>query len=628
MSAPAAATNRRRRTVLRWIPPRIRRRLRAARPVAEAGQALVIVLGMVGMLTAGVAALAQNAVAHQTLIAADTLQHESFQALQAGIDEYLSAANSNPDFIICKASNETSGFCANALQFNTWTPVPGVSPTDGPPAWYWLGNPSIDFATGNVSLTVVGASGYPHNYSFEQGSMALSAKNDFLLNVLWINYDQVDPVVVQQAYGLSSPPTCYLYWASSTNPSKAANTLGPSGDNECIPVEFVTGDTLNGNVWIKDAIFVCGSPTFQAVHTMDPFLPSGTFTVEEPGCDTNNPTITDPAASTAGSATLNETIPATNASLVNVARADGCLFQGPTEITLNGTTMTVNSPDTPTGGPGLAGNDGLDTAGNPNQCMPTASNPTPTLPANGVIYVQNCPATDTGCTFDPMANLGEAGSTGPSFGDAIVQGTLTGPLTIATQNNVIIDGNLCYTSTDGCTQAPGSTLSGGSPNTDMLGLVAQNFVELNHPVQLVCTDYQFGQCYSQTYQDMPVCGQAGASPAPACDLASPTIDAVTLAMNHSFLVTNYSLGCPLGTLTVDGTLDMQWRGPVGALYSPDNPNCTSSNQSGYLKNYQYDSRLQYLSPPYYLNPGTPSWGLGAVTMSQTLTCKLSGCTDP
>ncbi len=610
----------------RRLGTRLRHRLRAARPAAEAGQALVIVLGLVGLLTAGAAALAQNAIQHQTMITSDTLQHESFQALQAGIDEYLSAANTNPDFIVCNHANETSGFCANALQFDTWVPVPGVSPTDGPPAWYRLADPSIDFATGTVSLTIVGASGYSHDYSFDQGAVTLSAENDFLLNVLWIYYNQVDPMVLQQVDGLSSPPSCELYWQADPSTGKQADTLGPS--QYCTAVEFVTGDTLTGNVWVKDSIFVCGSPTFQAVHTADTTLPNGKFTQPMPGCDSNNPTITNTAASTKGAATPNEKIPTTNSSLAQVAASDGCLYQGPTEITLHGSTMTVDSPDTPAAGAGASGGDGLDGASNPNQCLPTAQDPTPSLPANGVVYVQDCPTSDTGCTFDPMAGLGEMGNTGPTFGDAIVQGTLTGPLTIATANNIVIDGNLCYTSTNGCSQAPGTTLSGGSTNTDMLGLIAQNFVEINHPVQQGCSLYQYGQCWQYSYQDMPVCGTSGASPAPACDLSSPTVDGVSLAMNDSFLVNNYAIGCPLGTLTVDGTLDMKWRGPVGVSYGGGNPYCGSSSMSGYLKDYQYDSRLQYLSPPYYLNPGTPSWGLGAVTMSQTLTCKLTGCGDP
>jgi hypothetical protein len=43
----------------------------------------------------------------------------------------------------------------------------------------------------------------------------------------------------------------------------------------------------------------------------------------------------------------------------------------------------------------------------------------------------------------------------------------------------------------------------------------------------------------------------------------------------------------LGTITINGVIAQKWRGPVG-----------TSGGTGYLKNYSYDTRLQYASPPY------------------------------
>jgi hypothetical protein len=60
-----------------------------------------------------------------------------------------------------------------------------------------------------------------------------------------------------------------------------------------------------------------------------------------------------------------------------------------------------------------------------------------------------------------------------------------------------------------------------------------------------------------------------------------------LALGHSFIVQNYDEGDQLGTITVNGVIAQKWRGPVG-----------TSGGTGYLKNYGYDSRLQYASPPY------------------------------
>ena len=87
-------------------------------------------------------------------------------------------------------------------------------------------------------------------------------------------------------------------------------------------------------------------------------------------------------------------------------------------------------------------------------------------------------------------------------GDAIINGTLTGPLTIGTANNIIIDGNLCYSSGTTCSSVAGT--SGGPPTsaTDMLGLIAYNYVELNHPV-------------SGSSNAAVTCGSFGAPAAPA-----------------------------------------------------------------------------------------------------------------
>lgn len=563
----------------------------------EAGQALLVVIGVVGLLSAGTVALSQNAVTHQTMITQSAMQHEAYQAMVSGVNEYLAAANTNPDFVTCTSADDSDGFCADAVPLATWVPVPGAKANDTMGAWFWLQQPTIDYANASVSVTVVGASGSGGQYAYDQGTATFDATNDFLLNVLWIDYNQTDPVVLQQIDNLSTAPVCDLWQPAA--PGKAADSLGPSP--YCSDIDFVTGDTLDGSIWVKDAIFVCGTPHFDIVHTMDSNPPPGQFTEAGTGCaGENTPVISDPSASTAGSATPDESIPNTNNSLASTASAAGCLYEGPTEITLTGTTMEVDSPDTPTaGGSGTGPNDSLDASGNPNQCLPTTADPNPKLPSNGVIYVEDCPASNFGCSesgaFDPMAGLGETGNSGPSYGDAIVQGTVGAPLTIATANNIVVDGNICYLNNP-CGSAPPTT------STEVLGLIAQNFVEINHPNRA------------------PSCG-SGWSSAPDCTLQNPTVDAVILAMNGSFIVNNYNQGSPLGTLTVVGAIGQQWRGPVGTISG-------NSPATGYLKDYIYDNRLQVLSPPYYLNPGTASWGLGGITLQPTARCQPAGCGPP
>jgi hypothetical protein len=53
-------------------------------------------------------------------------------------------------------------------------------------------------------------------------------------------------------------------------------------------------------------------------------------------------------------------------------------------------------------------------------------------------------------------------------------------------------------------------------------------------------------------------------------------------------------------LHIDGAIAQRYRGPVGQ---------SGSNATGYLKQYVYDQRLKYLSPPKFLDPVASSWGV-------------------
>ena len=107
----------------------------------------------------------------------------------------------------------------------------------------------------------------------------------------------------------------------------------------------------------------------------------------------------------------------------------------------------------------------------------------------------------------------------------------------------------------------------------MLGLIANQFVRVYHPVDANCDNN----------------GGPG----------SIQIDAAILALQHSFTVDHYYCGNPLGTLTVNGVIAQKFRGPVGTG--------GSSISTGYLKDYNYDDRLQLRQPPYFLDPVQSAW---------------------
>jgi hypothetical protein len=205
--------------------------------------------------------------------------------------------------------------------------------------------------------------------------------------------------------------------------------------------------------------------------------------------------------------------------------------------------MNVISPKTLSTNPGCVPGNGLN------------------LPANGVIYVQNVPSSGT----NSSSCSGSA-----CYGDVSLSGTLNGQLTIASEDDIVITGSVVY-----------HVYPGGS---DVLGLVANNDVAVQHASGADVTD----------------------------DL---TIDAAIMSLNHSFYVQNWKTGgntactsshpCadpPDHSLNINGVITQEFRGPVGT-FDP----ATGNLSTGYNKNYTYDTRLKYLSPPYFLSPTQSAW---------------------
>jgi hypothetical protein len=83
------------------------------------------------------------------------------------------------------------------------------------------------------------------------------------------------------------------------------------------------------------------------------------------------------------------------------------------------------------------------------------------------------------------------------------------------------------------------------------------------------------------------------------------VDGCVMAMDTSFMMENYWIGPPKGTLTVYGGIIQDERGPVGTFNGQ-----TGQKVSGYSKNYSYDNRLLGSPPPFIPTTGdyvTLSW---------------------
>jgi type II secretory pathway pseudopilin PulG len=330
----------------------------------------------------------------------------------------------------------------------------------------------------------------------------------------------------------------------------------------CDVISFVSGDEIKGPMHTNDTFAICGEPQLGR-NASDPIEMSepANETTQRAWYSTNE--ISHSGSSCSGSSKEFKGTevanapelkpPETNSQLAEIAESK-FKFKGQVRICLNGSTMTVGKGKTCTETSAYSG----------------------ALPSNGVIYVEN--ETCTGL-YSPFQNEYENTS---KCGNVYVHGTYSKPLTIAAGNNIIIDGNLTH-----------------SGEESMLGLIANNFIRIYHPRNVVTVEKCSGFGSSRRCEEVEEerCENVS-SP-----LKNVTIEAALLAINHSFIVDNYNCGSSLGTLTVIGAIAQNYRGAVG-----------TSGGTGFLKNYNYDERLKTIEPPSFIEPVQSDWVVGRETV--------------
>jgi hypothetical protein len=239
------------------------------------------------------------------------------------------------------------------------------------------------------------------------------------------------------------------------------------------------------------------------------------------------------------------TLPLTNSALKHDT-ATAYRFSGTTKIALHGTTMRVTG--TREDGTVLSGADVA-------------------IPSDGVVYVSNagsCPeydSVDSGAQPDTCGNLE-------------LQGDYAKNVTFTAENDIVIKEDVTRTVS-------------GSPF--LLGLIAANYVRVDHPV-INCDPASPVTCNFKT----------------GCDNAPGTpreveIEAAILSLTRSFIVDNWFCGASLGTLKVYGAIAQMFRGLVSRY------NGEVLGTSGYIKDYVYDTKLKYRSPPHFLDPVEAQW---------------------
>ena len=168
-------------------------------------------------------------------------------------------------------------------------------------------------------------------------------------------------------------------------------------------------------------------------------------------------------------------------------------------------------------------------------------------------------------------------------------GNYSGQLTIAAENDIVIDGNITRAE-----QLQRPARAGRQQLRPRLapGLRADRPRCTNGTVS---EELANGDCDKDNDGNRGVNGTGS--------LQNPQIDAAILAIDHSFIVDHYDCGSSLGTLTVNGAIAQKFRGAVG-----------TTGGTGYIKDYNYDDRLRYQEPPHFFDPVQSAWHVQRETL--------------
>lgn len=523
-------------------------------------------------LIAAVAVVAANGDSHQTARSAN--RQQAYEAALAGIHEYAFHLKQNQEYwatctgAATKEAEEKTPIALNEMGSTAnRRPVPGASGSTYaleiiPAAGYTKCNPAThETAVASMLETRGSARGTfrirstGYYQESEVKVMATFKPKSFLEYVYFTQLETSDPVTYGNAEAIAAANRqCSKsifggrYNAPLTNTSgqylneKGQVVSTTSEAKYCDTISFVKEDNIKGPMHTNDAFVICGSPTLgrsaqDPIEVSYPTSPGWfqTRNISVSGSNCSGNSTNFKGTFEVASPELNP--PATNGKLETAAQPE-FHYTGEVKICLEGSTMKV--------GPGSTCSGSL------------YSGP---LPANGVIYDSN----STGCTgeYSPFNVVYEPAKISPC-GNINIEGNFAKPLTIAAANNIVIMNNLTKANEEA-----------------MLGLVANNFIRVYHPVEM-----SSGTCSTSSKN---LTGS----------ITNLKIEAALLAINHSFIVDNYKCGAGLEKLNVKGAIAQKFRGAVGTTAG-----------TGYIKNYEYDDKFRTNEPPEFTSPEKTAWVLG------------------
>jgi hypothetical protein len=551
-----------------------RTRLRGA-ALAQEGFTLILALSVM-FVTSLLLAAAFTGVDNEILSTRrDNTQKQAYYAALAGVQEFEYQLQANPDYWEkCEGPKSTVPEESGERYEVTVLKAKGVaeaSPCPGTNPFTTI----IDSEPPLVNTFRIKSKGVAG--SAERSLIATFKVTGFLNFIYFTNFETEDPSLYK------APTGCEGAYHSEWSPKGLA----------CATITFTTGDSVNGPLHTNDATKVEGEATFgrEGENPPDAVEINGGTYPEDTGenCKGGKPVFNtaNGCYTTKGEMLV---MPESDTSLDSYVESAN-QFTGETRLLLNGTTNKISITWFKENGEKV-------------------EEPTHSWPKNGLIYVKSRAC---GFEFKPFGNddTAEELEVEKGCGNVYVSGTYSEPLTIAAEDDLTITGNIYPTSVAG-------KLGTAPSGTATVGLIAGEYVRVYHPVAktytvsgTTCNRYKVGKeekedkylgshtCeYTNSLEtcDSPTNLSASEDPNGWGSLSNPWIYAAILSTSHSFLVDNFRCAGQLGELNVYGAIAQDYRGIVGLI-----------GTSGYLKNYEYDTRLATDEPPYFLAPLRAGW---------------------
>ena len=520
----------------------------------EHGFSMIVVMGVMAASALFVAAAFAAANGDLPLTRDSQDRKQAYGAAEAGINYYQYHLNQDPDYwtkcTTVPPPNGTENQPVNQAWNGTGTDPRRWRKVAGTPTEYTIellpANGNSTCLVGNQATMIDQATG-----SFKIRATGRPRANSKLKRSLLAQFRRRS--FLDFLYFTEYETTDPINYASSWQSWAAANcggkvradraTSGGPSGTGCKEIQFADFDAIYGPMHTNDDILTCGTAEFGRAGKAD----SIEFTGPAPGWRELT------GGSCTGSAVFNGpkragvkplNMPPTNQSLLTVAA------QGAVPGVYTGETWIRFNTD----GTMTVRNEALG-----GTCRISQAGCTRAMPTNGVIYIQT-PTTGANCGTTPPSDIGGAPyATRNACGNLYVSGTYSRSLTLAAQNDVVIR--------PWSSASNNGDLKRDTSSDAVMGLIAQNFVRVYHPCPEV-------------------------SPL----MKTVQIDAAILSIDHSFTADNYDCGTQLDNLTVNGAIAQSYRGAVG-----------TTGNTGFKKDYHYDDRLRYRSPPYFLEPVAASW---------------------